>query len=209
MLGGTPKKILGLDLSLNSTGFCVRDVMQETDIEGVRNSDFGKMIKDPNIHWQGGYGSGVIQWNPKYKLHHYQKGVIIKKVIDELRSCKGGVRVVVEDYAVPRMTGATIKVIEISGMIRYELYRSSGFYAITASALKKFTTGKGQVQKDLMMKEVFRRWEFDVDTSDEADAFALVQVARVLMGEVNPLEFQKEIFKKVEWWGMVGEWKKK
>lgn len=41
------------------------------------------------------------------------------------------------------------------------------------TTLKAFTTGKGNAPKDIMVREVYRRWAYAADDHDDADAFAL------------------------------------
>ena len=37
--------------------------------------------------------------------------------------------------------------------------------------------GKGNAAKELMLKEVFRRWGYDTSSNDQADAYALARIA--------------------------------
>jgi len=45
--------------------------------------------------------------------------------------------------------------------------------SVPATTLKKFTTGKGNIKKDMMLLEVYKKWGISCVTSDEADAIAL------------------------------------
>lgn len=46
----------------------------------------------------------------------------------------------------------------------------------TPGQIKKFTTGKGNAKKELMMKEVYKRWGFETDSHDVADAYAIARL---------------------------------
>jgi crossover junction endodeoxyribonuclease RuvC len=53
-----------------------------------------------------------------------------------------------------------------------------------APLLKKFVAGKGNVDKNVVLKEVFKRWQFDTDDDNIADAFVLMQIGRCLAGQL-------------------------
>lgn len=44
---------------------------------------------------------------------------------------------------------------------------------IAPTSLKKFVTGKGNIKKELMLKEIFKRWGADFNDNNLADAYAL------------------------------------
>ena len=44
------------------------------------------------------------------------------------------------------------------------------------SEIKKFATGKGNAKKELMVKEVYRKWGFDTDNHNTADAYAIARL---------------------------------
>jgi Holliday junction resolvasome RuvABC endonuclease subunit len=48
---------------------------------------------------------------------------------------------------------------------------------VAPSELKKWTTGKGNAGKPLMVAAVCRRWNVRIDDDNEADAYALLQYA--------------------------------
>jgi hypothetical protein len=50
------------------------------------------------------------------------------------------------------------------------------------SAIKKFITGRGNCKKELVLKEVYRKFGFDTTINDIADAFAL---AKLVEGEFD------------------------
>ena len=54
---------------------------------------------------------------------------------------------------------------------------------IAPAQLKKFITGKGNCKKDLMLKEIYKRWGVDFDDDDCADAYALVEFAMAVLGK--------------------------
>ena len=76
-------------------------------------------------------------------------------------------------------SGMTQVMITAVGMMaRVELWRAGiPFLEVPPSTLKKWITGKGNAEKNLMLREVFKRWGFEAETDDDADAFALLKLA--------------------------------
>lgn len=65
---------------------------------------------------------------------------------------------------------------------------------LAPSALKKFVTGKGVGKKELLLLNVFKRWGFDTDNNNIADAYGLAQFGRALKGNrFGLLAYQKEV----------------
>ncbi len=50
----------------------------------------------------------------------------------------------------------------------------------TPGQIKKFVTGKGNAKKELMMKEVYKRWGFETDSHDIADAYAIARLVEAI-----------------------------
>lgn len=62
--------------------------------------------------------------------------------------------------------------------LRIFLYKNNVRYNIIApGTLKKFVTGKGTAKKELMLKNVFKRWGADFDDNNLADAYSLARYA--------------------------------
>lgn len=51
---------------------------------------------------------------------------------------------------------------------------------VTPGEVKKFVTGKGNAKKELIIKEVYKRYGFDTDINDIADAYAIARYLRFL-----------------------------
>lgn len=90
-----------------------------------------------------------------------------------------------EDYA-PKFMGSAIVNIEITAVSKYMIYQLEyGYWKVPVGTLKKFVTGKGNAQKDLMMKEVFKKWGFDTDNNNIADSFGLAMFGGALENAIN------------------------
>lgn len=116
--------------------------------------------------------------------------------------------IMIEEYAYGA-NGQITRIAELGGILRYKLlieqkFDYEQFVQVSPSALKKFVTGKGNVKKEQMMKEVFKRWGFDPEDNNEADAFALaIMGGTAAVAEViNPPKHQREaiaaVFKRNE-----------
>ncbi len=84
-------------------------------------------------------------------------------------------------------------------LIRYALWdRTDGplgdFYIVAPTSLKKFVTGKGNAPKEMVIKEVYKRWGFEAANNNEADALGLLQIGRCLAGILEPtMDAQREV----------------
>jgi crossover junction endodeoxyribonuclease RuvC len=177
------KVVVGLDMSLSSTGFCLKkgtDISLETIKTNPRTCE-----------------------NDLLRLQHIVKECLkrIPKDVD---------MVCVEDYYVPMSKaqfGSAIKLISLGTLMRIALFNKGiPFYIPTASQLKKFVTGKGNCQKNLVLMEVFKRWGITAGDDNQADACTLGYMAEMILlvsdpnatyvGEEIP-KFQMETIKKV------------
>lgn len=90
--------------------------------------------------------------------------------------------------------------IGLAYMFRHWLWFHGVPYVLVPPAtLKKFATGKGNSEKDLVMKAVFQRWGHDCTISDEADACAAMHFGLQLCGTEEPQNaIQRECLTKCE-----------
>jgi crossover junction endodeoxyribonuclease RuvC len=67
---------------------------------------------------------------------------------------------------------------EWGGILRWSLWAAGYRYVVVPpSSLKAFVTGKGNAPKEVMMREVFRKWAFVAESNDDADSYALARFA--------------------------------
>ena len=63
-------------------------------------------------------------------------------------------------------------------LVRLFLYHNKIDYKIiTPTQLKKFVTGSGRVQKNLMLLKIYKKWGIEFDDDNLADAYALARFA--------------------------------
>jgi crossover junction endodeoxyribonuclease RuvC len=73
---------------------------------------------------------------------------------------------------------------ELGACIRMRLHEDGiPFVEVPPTSLKKFVTGKGNSKKDLMLLGVYKRWDFDTNDDNEADAYGLAQFGRAMIGK--------------------------
>lgn len=95
-------------------------------------------------------------------------------------------------------TGQIFNIAEFSGIIKYHInkiwFRDSDFFQIPPTSLKKFITGKGTAKKELMIKEVYKRYQFDTNDDNAADAFSLAVMGRAYLSKPcdTLTDFQKD-----------------
>jgi crossover junction endodeoxyribonuclease RuvC len=86
-------------------------------------------------------------------------------------------KVCIEGYGYAnKYTLATL--VEIGTAIRLALHAHQCEYIeIAPGTLKKFATGKGNAKKDQIMLAVYKKWGFDPETNNIADAYVLAKMA--------------------------------
>jgi len=103
--------------------------------------------------------------------------------ISELVDAYGVDLVVIEGYAFAGKFNNSLQY-ELGACIRMKLWQDEvKFVEVPPTSLKKFVTGKGNVKKNLMLLAVYKRWDFDTEDDNEADAYGLAQFGRAMIGE--------------------------
>jgi crossover junction endodeoxyribonuclease RuvC len=153
---------VGLDLSLSSTGFCLKagSRMQLETIRTVpKNFD-----------------------NDLDRLKHICAELMQRIPQDVTMVC-------VEDFFTPgnkAQIGAAIKLAMLGTVVRMAMYdRGISFYTVAPSQLKKFCTGKGNCPKSIIIREVYKRYGVDCKDDNQADALVLANLAKVIAGISN------------------------
>lgn len=158
-------KVMGLDLSLTSTGVVVLNA-KETLCSMALKSKYKEAIRLLDITGQ----MDVV-------LDEYKPNVVV-----------------LEGYAFMangRITGLA----ELVGVIRVLLEEKSYKPLIVPPArVKKFACGKGNAKKDQVRLEVYKRWGFEAKTNDEVDAYVLARIGLARLGlDTNLTKAQREV----------------
>jgi crossover junction endodeoxyribonuclease RuvC len=143
--------VIGLDLSLTSTGIAVYNIIDDNiftlavstsskDIYMARYSKILKVIKD---------------------IDHFLLPVSL---------------FFIEGYSLGSFgkSSAMSNLIELGGIIKYDLAsRGRSYISVPPTTLKKFITGKGNSKKEDIKLALYKKYGQEFKTSDEADAFSL------------------------------------
>ena len=124
---------------------------------------------------------GVVYHKPQdnrfARFARYTKG------ISELVAAYGVDLVIIEGYSYAGKFTNSLQY-ELGACVRMKLWQDEvKFVEVPPTSLKKFVTGKGNIKKDLMLLAVYKRWDFDTEDDNEADAYGLAQFGRALIGE--------------------------
>ena len=150
---------VGLDISLRHTGF----VALNSDGEVLTHAVIGMSDRQRPC-------KTVVQ-----RISYYAEvGNIIRKAVVDLDD---EVAIGVEGYSMHGAGNLTIAP-ELGGIVRLGLLGFDLIHEVPPTSLKKFATGKGNATKDIVMKEVLRRWGFNTDDNNEADAYVLARMVR-------------------------------
>lgn len=68
---------------------------------------------------------------------------------------------------------------------------------VAGNTLKKFVTGKGVGKKALMVKWVYKKWGFDTESDDLADAFGLARLASAIASGAWEFEYERQCIETV------------
>lgn len=160
---------------------------------GVRRKAEGRVRVlglDPSL---SAFGISRLEMTPGGKRFTYETSVLKTKLkgvsrlrwffmqmLEELAASRPDI-VVLEGYAYGVARGnSAISMGELGGVIRLALEEAGhGPVVVPPAKLKKFITGKGNAQKDIVLLEIYKRFKVDTKTSDEADATGLALMAAV------------------------------
>lgn len=111
-------------------------------------------------------------------------------------------RIVMEDYAAGAI-GKTNEIAECTGILKWYLIKKVGILPknlilCSPQHLKMFVCSKGNAHKNLVIKEVFKKWNFDTNDDNKADAFVLWRISRALDGLDKITSYQVDIIDRIK-----------
>lgn len=165
----------GLDLSLTASGFAnlSKDGKLTHHVYGTEKKDF---------------------------KHDWDRIEHIIEHIDKWLKETDTKYVVVEDYLVSPHFNTTKHLIELGACVRMHLYKTKmPFTTIVGSQLKKYATGNGNAKKEIIIKELYKTLNIDVNDNNEADATYLCLICRDLVTKKFPTKKStKEVLEKID-----------
>jgi crossover junction endodeoxyribonuclease RuvC len=150
-------RLLGLDISLNHTGWC-----------------FCETAHPGNLTY------GV------YDLEKSPLGEIEKMdfVLERLKPMfQPGLLVMIENFAFHAQGRSVLQLAGLQYLLRHHLFQSGiPFQLITPNQAKKFLTGKHHCDKNVILKEILKRYKLDVDDDNIADAINMNKIGQAVLG---------------------------
>lgn len=169
---------VGIDQSLTETGLCFNTVVGYT-LQSIKP---GKMRGLERLDFIR--NELMMRINPKTKYD----------------------LIAIEGYAMGiKLGGRTFDLGELGGILKLAIYdRNIPLIVVPPTLVKKFVTGIGNCQKDVILKEVYRKWGLDTNNNNYADAFALAKIAEAFhMWKTKEimwpsLKYEQDVLKKIE-----------
>jgi len=169
------KSILGIDLSLNSTGLCIRtDALQQ--FAGTIDS-----VSHPGVLNKKGYSFFLIDFpRPTKKKPGPSREEKWNHIVERVRFFADHAdEVILEDYAFGAIGRGKSILCEIGGIVRFTLNDMDVPYILVSpTTLKRFVGSPGS--KSMIPKEVLKRWKIDLDSDDLADALVLTKIGEAI-----------------------------
>ena len=165
-------KILGLDLSLTGTGVAVIEGGKLVTSDLIKSKPSGPRPKDEARRIQG----------------------IVDKISEHIDTYSPDL-VVIEGIAfMAKNTTALAQLAGLNYLVRALLLnRGIDFIIVAPSTLKKFITGKGNSQKDVMMLETYKQYGLSLLDDNIVDAHGLAQVGHAVNDRDKITKTQMEV----------------
>lgn len=92
--------------------------------------------------------------------------------------------------------GASIK---LTVLAHFSFGDRRGYPVLVApQQLKKYASGNGNTKKEMMPKEVFKRWGMDFNDTNIAEAYILARIAHAVHADPEMTQFQRDVVKALE-----------
>ena len=159
----TVRYILGLDVSICHTGWALYDKADGKFTYGV--------IEPP---------ADMKDFLARMDFVRSQIAALLPGTV---ATWKDTVFVTLEGLAFSANGNVALQLAGVGYFVRHALWRAGiKFKDITPNQGKKFLTGKHQCDKNLILKEVYKRYHFDVDDDNVADAINFNMIGRAMLG---------------------------
>lgn len=174
-----PMKVIGIDASLTGTGICTMLIDWPT----------GDVVSHKTEHLKNNLTG------PERLAYIRDK---VKDAIERTgHMADHAALVLIEDYAAKASNRAHFMG-ELGGVLRLMFHENNyPWKAINPSHVKQFTTGKGNAGKEDMAVDIYAQWGQRFGSNDEADAYAIAQIARAMVCGEDKIRGLKAIQKKV------------
>ena len=161
------KLYVGIDASFSGTGVIVMD------------NDF-KIIEQKLI--------GTKKRDSIYDIE--ERMLYIVKALEFLLKYKTDIKLVLIEGISYGSTGdGAAQLAALNYFIRIFLLQNEIPYSdVSPSKLKQFASGKGQSKKNMMLKEVYKKWGEDFDDDNICDSYVLARLAQFKYNNKGPVK---------------------
>ena len=175
--------IIGIDPSLTATGIVVfRDGKLELAETTKNRPELGtiKRVTDIRFH----IGSIIDNLETKEEWDNKWQAPDL---------------IVIESFSYGSKGRSVFDIAYLGWRIREDLERlkeqdNIPWLEVPPSQLKKFATGQGNANKEIILQQAYKRWGYETHDNNVADAFVLAQIGRAYLGETDDLTaFQREV----------------
>ena len=123
----------------------------------------------------------------------------IRNYLEDFLSEFKVVKTAMEGYAFGREFGVALSG-ELGGMIKlllFDLYPDEDEarfpLIVQPTSLKKYVTGKGRIDKNQVLLQVFKKWGVEFNDDNAADSYGLARIVR----NKHDFEYEKEVYDKL------------
>ena len=172
---------IGIDPGFSCTGIYILG-----DYEGVGTIGFTRN-KKTNL-WEMRTGFRGIYFRTAEDLDsdigNVSRMLMLNQEISHLLTSEieGDEAIVGIEYPMGRHRGNGAKIDQAYAAIALAAIRIHTVRTYGPGEIKKFVTGKGNAKKELMLKEIYKRWGFETDNHNVADAYAIAQMVKADCG---------------------------
>jgi len=153
--------VAGIDYSLTSPAICIAEVRDENKIK-FEDCRFHYIKQKKNQNSVGVFNGYDY---PKYsdEMERYEN--LAEWVIERIRWYNGRVKCVyLEDYAFAA-TGRVFNIAENTGILKHRLKKNNfKFKTIPPTVIKKYASGKGNANKELMYETFLKETKIDLQS---------------------------------------------
>ena len=129
----------------------------------------------------------------------YERIVCVAESLTDGEKWQAPDLIVIEGFSYGSKGRSVFDIAYLGWRIREELERlrtedNIPWLEVPPSQLKKFATGQGNANKEIILQQVYKRWGVEFSDNNQADAYVLAQIGRAYLGGMDDLAaFQLEV----------------
>lgn len=174
--------VLGIDLSLTGTGLALIGDLASVEYK------YGKLpLATCHVYYDGA-NTLVLRLLPEHSNDYYRWNLVREYLIDLIRPVMTNTlpAVVIEGYAYGSPFNREA-LAELGGIVRWTMRQQYGITptVVAPTTLKRFLLGSGKGEKELMLKECFKRYHADFNDNNMCDAYVLAKIGEAMQPDFD------------------------